>query len=67
MVEDYRSSVGNRYMREKKDREAAREKEEDICEWIRLPNRALNGYRHHLIILELRHRHYARICVLFES
>lgn len=53
MVEDCGGSVEVRDVREKEDREAATNEDEDVCGWIWLPNGALNDYSHQLFIISV--------------
>ena len=53
MVEDCGDSVEVRGVREKKDREATTDEEEDVNGWIRFPNGALDDYSHWLFIISV--------------
>lgn len=53
MVEDCGGSVKVRDVREKKDREAATNEDEDVYGWIQFPNGALNDHSHRLSIISV--------------
>lgn len=53
MVEDCGGSVEVGDVREKKDREAATNEDEDVYGWIWFPNGALNYYSHRIFIISV--------------